>query len=89
MAKKVWFQLKGNFMFWFLTVTSLFLLITSFFLPPQGEIHPSVLQATAEIEAWGVLYIVLRAVNRGADITLNHGQSSVQVNNPDKKEDDG
>lgn len=61
------------------------LLITSFFLPPTGEISPSVLEAVAEIFAFATLGTVIDAIKRGSDITVKHGSTEVNINNPDEQ----
>lgn len=86
--KKVWNEVSSNVLFWILTITSIILVVVSWIMPPPWQVHSSVLQSVAELEGWGVLYIVLKAVNRGADVSINHNNTSVQVNNPDKKEEE-
>ena len=87
MAKRVWNEVSSNVLFWILTITSIILVVVSWIMPPPWQIHASVLQSVAELEVWGILYIVLKAVNRGADVSINHGNTTVEVNNPDKKEE--
>lgn len=38
------------------------LMITSFFMPPKGVIHPSVLQAAAEMFLWPTLAFGVKAI---------------------------
>lgn len=89
MAKKVWREVSSNVLFWILTITSIILVVVSWIMPPPWQVHSSVLQSVAELEGWGILYIVLRAIDRGADVSLTHHNTTVEVNNPDASDDDG
>lgn len=83
--KKIYNKLSnvGKVSFWVTLITSIVLIITSFFLPPTGAIDPTVMAAVGEMFAFGTLGTVLTAINKGADVTLNHGNTSVTLNNPD------
>lgn len=70
----------------FISLTiSLGLLITSFFLPPQGNIDPSVLQATGEIFMWPVLAFGAKALEEGRTARIQRGNTSIEVGDLDKK----
>lgn len=88
--KKIYDKLNniGKVSFWVTLITSIVLIITSFFLPPTGAIDPSVMASVGELFAFGTLGTVLSAISKGADVTLNHGQTSVTLNNPDDKKDE-
>ena len=88
--KKIYDKLNniGKVSFWVTLRTSIVLRITSFFLPPTGAIDPSVMASVGELFAFGTLGTVLSAISKGADVTLNHGQTSVTLNNPDDKKDE-
>lgn len=66
--------------FYICLTISICLLITSFFLPPVGEINSSVVAAVGEIFAFATLGTVIHGINRGADLTLKHGNTEVQIN---------
>lgn len=66
---------------------SIILVIVSFVIPPAGEIHPSVIQAVAEIFAFAALYVVIEGMHRGSDVSISRGDVSVQIQNPDNKEE--
>lgn len=88
--KKIYNKLNciGKVSFWVTLIVSIVLIITSFFLPPTGSIDPSVMASVGELFAFGTLGTVLSAINKGADVTLNHGQTSVTLNNPDDSKND-
>lgn len=66
---------------------SIILIIISFVVPPAGEIHPSVIQAVAEIFAFAALYVVIEGIHRGSDVSITKGDVSVQIQNPDTNEE--
>ena len=72
--------------FWVCLLFSIGLLTASFILPPTGKIDPSVLRAVGEISAFSVLYVVIEALNKGTDVTLQKGDVNLHLNNPDKDE---
>lgn len=88
--KKIYGKLSnvGKVSFWVTLITSIVLIITSFFLPPTGAIDPSVMAAVGELFAFGTLGTVLTAINKGADVTLNHGNTNITLNNPDDNKND-
>lgn len=63
------------------------LLITSFLLPPQGEINPSVLRAVAELCFWPALAFVAKALQEGKVARLHHGNTTVVVGDDDGPDD--
>ena len=70
----------NNLWFKILSAVSIILIIISFFLPPQGTIDPSVLAATGEIIAWGALYSVILAVQKGRSVSMQHGETTITIN---------
>lgn len=58
---------------------SIGLLITSFFLPPKGQISPSVLQATGELFLWPSLAFAAKAVEEGKNARIQRGKTTVEV----------
>lgn len=71
-----------------LAAISALLIVGSFFVPPMGFIDPSVMAAVGELLAWGALFMAWEAIDRGIDAKLTHGDSSIEFNNPDKKDAD-
>ena len=61
------------------------LLIGSFFMPPQGKIDGSVLSAVGEIIGIIAIFFAWEAVDRGIDAKVTHGNTTIELNNPDKK----
>ena len=83
--KKIYNKLNniGKVSFWVTLITSIVLIITSFFLPPTGSVDPTVMASVGELFAFGTLGTVLTAISKGADVTLQHNNTSVTLNNPD------
>lgn len=73
---RIWFYLA--------TITSILLIILGFIVPPTGVIDGSVLTAVGELFAFAALGQVPALIKRGADVTLQHGETSLTLNNPDK-----
>lgn len=74
--------------FWVCLAISTTLLVSSFIIPPTGVIDPSVLRAVGEIFGFCCLYVVIEALQRGTDVTLQKGDVNLHLNNPDKDEDE-
>ena len=74
--------------FWVCLLFSIGLLTASFIIPPTGVIDPSVLRGVGEIFAFSVLYVVIEALNRGTDVTLQKGDVNLHLNNPDSEKDE-
>ena len=70
-----------------LSISSVLLIIASFFVPPLGIIDGSVLAAVGEIEGLGVLWIVLRAVENGTGASFKKGDVEVDILEKEDKED--
>ena len=64
-------------------VVSVGLLITSFFLPPQGKIDPSVLQATAIIFCWPALAFAAKALDDNKKVKISTKVGTVTVGHVD------
>lgn len=83
--KKIYSQLNKK-AFWCCLISSIALLVTSFIIPPLGVISPSVLEAVAELFAFGTLGTVITAIDRGSDITLKKGNTEVTIDNNEASE---
>lgn len=70
----------------FLTITSVLLVIVSFFIPPVAQIHPSILSAVAELEILGALWIVYHAIDKGINAKLSKGDMNLELNQCDDDE---
>lgn len=68
-----------NFWFVFFSLVAVGLIITSFFIPPTGEIDPSVLAATGEIFAFAALGTVIKAIDKGVDARVQHRDTSITI----------
>ena len=68
-----------------LSISSLLLIIASFFVPPLGVLDGRVLAAVGELEALGVLWIVLRAVEKGTGASFKKGDVEVDIKEKEDK----
>lgn len=66
-----------------LAVCAFAMLIVSFFLPPTGQIHPSVLQGTAIMLGFAALTYVPDFIHGGTDIHIRKGDIDISMENPD------
>ena len=66
-----------NVAFWVCLFFSIGLVIAGFFTPPMGDIDGSVLTAVGELFGFATLYVVYNAIEKGIDIKLQHGNTSV------------
>ena len=82
--KETW---ESNIWLRILSISSILLIIASFFVPPLGIIDGSVLAAVGEIEALGVLWIVMRAVEKGTGASFKKGDVEVDILEKEDKED--
>lgn len=67
-------------------VGAVVLLFVAFFTPPPYMIDSSVIAAVGEIFAFATLFFAWEATDRGIDAKITHGNTSVELNNPDKAE---
>ena len=55
------------------------LLIGGFFCPPMGSIDGSVLAGAGVLFAWGALWVADYNLEHGADATIKHGQTEIEI----------
>lgn len=69
----------------FISLTiSLGLIITSFFLPPTGDISPSVLQGVGELFAYPALAFAAKALEEGKTARMRRGNTTIEVGEVNK-----
>ena len=68
-----------------LSISSILLIIAGFICPPLAVISGSVLTAVGELEALGVLWIVLRAVEKGTAASFKKGDVEVDIKEKETK----
>ena len=74
--KETW---ESNIWMRILTISSILLIIAGFICPPLAVISGSVLTAVGELEALGVLWIVLRAVEKGTGASFKQAAAEVDI----------
>jgi len=72
--------IKKNYWFYILSSIAVAFIIASFVLPPEGEIHPSVIAAVGEIFAFASLGTVIKAIDKNMSAKIQHGPTSVILN---------
>lgn len=64
-------------------LTSIFLIVTSFFIPPLAIVDGSVLAAVGEIFGFAALGEVAAAVERGHSASISHGNTTIEIKKPE------
>lgn len=67
-------------------VSALGLYIGSFFCPPMGEIHPSILKAGASLWGFAALAVIGQNLANGKDVTFRKDDIDIKIGEEDKKE---
>ena len=80
--KETW---ESNIWLRILTISSILLIIAGFICPPLAVISGSVLTAVGELEALGVLWIVMRAVEKGTAASFKKGDVEVDIKEKESK----
>ena len=68
-----------------LNAISVALLIGGFFCPPMGSIDGSVLAGAGILFAWGALWVADSNLEHGADATIKHGQTEIEIKTNDEE----
>jgi len=69
-----------------LTFAAIGLIIASFCVPPMGVIDGSVLAGVGELFAFGALWQVAKAIDKGLDTKVQHNNTSITVGDFNKEE---
>lgn len=80
--KREW---ESNVWLRILTISSIILIIAGFLCPPLAVISGSVLTAVGELEGLGVLWILLRAVEKGIGASFKKGDVEVDIKEKENK----
>ena len=62
--------------------------IISMFTPPMWIIDGSVIAFVGEIFAFAALFMAWEGIDRGIDAKVTHGQTEIELTNPDNKKED-
>lgn len=71
--------LRENVWFAIFSIVAITLLVASFLVPPMGVIDDSVLKGVAEIFGFAALGTVMRAIEKGIDAKIKHGDTEVTI----------
>lgn len=75
--------MKGSILFAVTTFAAISLFVAGFFVPPMGAIDGSVLKAGGLLLGFASVAQVPELAKHGTDFKIQHGQTSLSVNNPD------
>lgn len=79
MAEIIKKETIGRPVFWVSFILCAGLLVAGFIVPPMGVIDPSVLKGGGLIFAFPTLWTVGRAIDKGLDAKLKHGNTEVII----------
>lgn len=79
--------LENNVFFWVFSVAGLLLIIASFLLPPMGVVDNSILAVVGELDGVIALGAVIKAIDKGTDVSLQHNNTSVTITNKDEDDE--
>lgn len=86
--KKFWKNyLETNVFFWVFSIIGVIMMIAGFILPPMGQIDNSVLVGVGEIDGIIALGTVIKALDRGVDVTAQHNNTSISITNKDEDDE--
>lgn len=80
--------MKSTILFTITMFVSIGLFVGGFFVPPMGTIDGSVLKAGGILLAFGAFAQVPLLLQHGTDFKLQHGNTTLSVNNPDMAEEE-
>ena len=85
MAEVIKKAILGDVVFWVCLVVTLVLMLLGFYLPPMGEISPSVLESVGWLFGFAALAKLCDTVNvavkAGYDAKVQHGDTKIEINN--------
>lgn len=86
MFKKLKAATKHNIAFWICLGISIVLIIGGAVTPPPFVIDASIFIATGELFAFASLGAVYKALDKGVDAKIEHGETKITLNNDDNVE---
>lgn len=79
--------IESNLFFWVFSIAALGLIVAGFLFPPPGQIDNSVLVGAGELNGSIALGCVLKAIDKGVDVTAQHNNTSISITNREEEED--
>lgn len=79
--------IESNLFFWVFSIAALGLIVAGFLFPPPGQIDNSVLVGAGELNGTIALGCVLRAIDKGVDVTAQHNNTSISITNREEEEE--
>ena len=76
-----------NWAFWLCLTVAIFLIVTSFFIPPKAVIDGSVLAAVGELFGFAALANISAAIAKGIDAKVEHNGTSITIGDLNKEKE--
>lgn len=86
MARRIFSNISGSVPFWLCLAVSIGMEVAGLIMPPPGVIDSSVLKGVGLLLAFPTLWCVYLAISKGIDAKMTIGKTSIEINNPDDKE---
>ena len=80
--------MKSTVLFTITTIAAIALFVGGFFVPPMGVIDGSLLKAGGILLGFGSVAQIPELAKRGTDVKIEHGQTSLSINNPDQEKEE-
>lgn len=69
-------------------ITSVVLIVTSFFIPPLAVVDGSVLASVGELFGFAALAEVGAAIEKGHSATISHNNTTIEIKQPEEEIDE-
>lgn len=86
MARRIFHSIRGSVPFWLCLTVSIGMEVAGLIMPPPGVIDSSVLKGVGLLLAFPTLWCVYLAIDKGIDAKMTVGKTSIELTNPDEKE---
>ncbi len=87
LRKKIEAVVTKNIWFHIFSFTAVMLIVTSFFIPPIAMIDSSIFAAVGELFAFGALWVIAHALDKGYDAHVTHGNTTISIGDNPNDED--
>lgn len=71
--------MKGNTVFWIMSLASAGLIVAGFLMPPTGVIDPSVFTGVGELFAFAALAKLPEALEKGHKVKVQKGDTKIEI----------
>ena len=77
---------EKNWAFWICLGVSIVLIVGGALTPPPFVVDSSIFVGTGELFAFAALWVFWRAIEKGIDAKVKHGETELSIENPDPED---